>query len=154
IESFPLTRTYHTTPWQTPDGDYVQLPVYDTLRPLLQDFYTPPTSNQVVLEGANILVYNGTSTENLDIVAAERLGWDGIGAIAGGAADNANYTETMLIDYKGSSKGGTRNEIAGILNVKPENIIISPDASREADFEVILGSNYSSCTFSVLPVTG
>ncbi len=154
IESFPMVRTYHTTPWQTPSGDYVQLPVYDTMRQLLQDFYTPPTSSQIVLEGANIRVYNGTSTENLDIVAAERLGWDGLGAIAAGGADNADHTDTMLIDYKGSSKGGSRSEIARILNVKPENIIVSPDANREADFEVILGSNYSSCTFAVLPVTG
>jgi anionic cell wall polymer biosynthesis LytR-Cps2A-Psr (LCP) family protein len=38
IENFNMIRTYHTTPWQTPDGDFVQLPNYDPIRALLEDF--------------------------------------------------------------------------------------------------------------------
>jgi LCP family protein required for cell wall assembly len=152
IENFALVRTYHTTPWQTPDGDYVQLPNYETLRPLLEDFYQPPTDSQIVVEGARIRVFNGTTNANWDRVAAERLGWDGLVAVASGAADRTDYTDTVLIDYVGGSKGSSRGEIARILNVKPENIIISPDPNREVDFDVMLGSNYSSCTFAVLPV--
>lgn len=154
IENFALVRTYHTTPWQPPSGEFVQLPVNDTLRPLLQDFYQPPTDNQIRLEGAHIRVHNGTANANWDRVAAERLAWDGLNAIAAGSADNADYTDTILIDYEGGSKGSSRNEIAQILNVRAENIHIEPDANREVDFDVIIGSNYNSCTFSVLPVEG
>lgn len=152
IENFALVRTYHTTPWQTPDGDYVQLPVYDTLRPLLEDFYQPPTNSQIVVEGARIRVFNGTPNADWDRVAAERLAWDGLLATAAGAAERTDYTDTVLIDYVGGSKGSSRGEIARILNVKPENIVISPDPNREVDFDVILGSTYNSCTFAVLPV--
>lgn len=154
IENFALTRTYHTTPWQTPSGDYVQLPVYDTLRTLLEDFYRPPTDSQILIEGAQINVYNGTENTSWDIVAADRLGWDGLLAAPMGPADRTDYTDTVLIDYTGSSKGSSRAEISSILNVKPENIRIEPDSNRTADFGVILGSNYNSCTFSVLPVEG
>jgi LCP family protein required for cell wall assembly len=153
IESFPLVRTYHTTPWQTPSGDFVQLPVYDTLRMLLDDFYTPPTTSQLVLDAAEIRVYNGTTHADWDRVAAERLGWDGLQAIAAGSADQIDHARTVLIDYKGGSKGSSRGEIARILNIRPENILISPDPARDVDFEVILGDDYSSCTFSVLPVS-
>ena len=64
-------------PWQPPDGSYVQLPVYDTMRQLLTDFYTPPTENQLVVRRASLAVYNGSGNTNWDRVAAERLAWDG-----------------------------------------------------------------------------
>jgi LCP family protein required for cell wall assembly len=154
IENFALVRTYHTLPWQPPSGDFVQLPIYETLRPLLEDFYRPPTQSQILLEGARIRVLNGTDNNNWDRVAASRLGWDGLNAIAAGQAERTDYVDTVLIDYSGQSKGSSRSEIASILNVKSANILIDPDSNREADFEVILGSSYNSCTFAVLPVEG
>jgi hypothetical protein len=154
IENFALVRTYHTTSWQPPNGDFIQLPVYATLIPLLQDFYQPPTDSQIALEGARIRVLNGTENANWDRVAASRLGWDGLNAFADGTADQTNYMDTILTDFTGQNKGSSRNEIAKILNVLPDNILINPDANRDVDFEVVLGSNYNSCTFSVLPVEG
>ena len=154
IENFALVRTYHTTPWQTPSGDYVQLPVYETLRPLLEDFYQPPTESQILLEGARIRVLNGTANASWDQVAASRLNWDGLNAFGAGVADRADYADTILTDFTGQSKGSSRSKIADILNVRPENVIIDPDANRDVDFEVVIGSNYDSCTFSVLPVDG
>jgi polyisoprenyl-teichoic acid--peptidoglycan teichoic acid transferase len=146
IENFNFRRLYHTTPWQPPDGVNVQLPVYDTIRPMLEDFYSPPTESQVRLEGASIRVMNGTSNADWDRVAADRLGYSGFVASAAGAADNANYSDTILIDYTGQSKGSSLQDIARILNVRPENIRVQPDPNREVDFEVILGANYTSCT--------
>jgi LCP family protein required for cell wall assembly len=154
IEHFTFARLYHTTPWTTPDGSNVQLPNYDAVRELLTDFYTPPTESQVILEGAQIVVYNGTGNTDWDRVAAERLGWDGFSAVASGAADRTDYAETVLIDHTGQTKGSSLQEIARILNVRPENILLEPDPNRQADFEVILGSNYNSCTFAVLPIEG
>ncbi len=154
IENFALVRTYHTTPWQTPDGDYVQLPVYETLRPILEDFYTPPTESQINVEGASVAVYNGSSIENFDQVAAQRLAWEGINAFAMGPADQTDLTQSLLIDYNGSSKGSSLELIARTLNVLPENIQIDPQAEREYDFQVILGSDFTSCPANrgVLPV--
>lgn len=153
IESFTLRRLYDTTPWQPPSGDYVQLPVYEHILERLMDMYTPPTGSQVALEGARISVMNGTALSNLDRVAAQSLGDRGFAAVASGNADTTDYAATVLIDYTGSSKGSSRNELAGLLNVSAENIRIEPDPNRTADFAVILGANYSSCTSTqVLPV--
>lgn len=152
MEQFTLRRLYDTTPWQTPDGDYVQLPVYEHILELLNDMYTPPTESQIQREGAQIAILNGTRIENLDRVAAERLGWSGFSAAASGTADNTGYTDTILIDRTGQTKGSSLQEIAKILNVRPENVQVEPDPNRSADFEVILGANYNSCTFNVLPV--
>jgi LCP family protein required for cell wall assembly len=152
IESYTLTRTYHTSPWQTPEGDFVQLPVYDTLRPLLEDFYRPPTDSQILVEGATIDVFNGTSNADWDIVASDRLGWEGFRSTAMGSAAPSESGETILIDYTGQSKNNSRAEIARILSVHSENILIQPDPDRTADFGVILGNNYTSCDAGVLPV--
>lgn len=155
IESFTLARLYHTTPWTTAGGENVQLPVYDTIRQTLVDFYSPATTSQLVSEGATIRVLNGSPNADWDRVASERLGWDGFNALAGGAADRADYADTLLIDYTGRTKGSSLEQIARTLNVRPENIRLEPNANREVDFEVILGGSYNSCTEAgVLPVSG
>lgn len=152
IESFTLIPTYHTTSWTAPDGANVQLPVYDTLVPLLEDFYTPPTDNQVAVRGSTIRVFNGTDNENLDIVAAERLQYSGFAAYAVGESEDGLSDVTQLIDYTGQTKGSSSYEIADILSVPAADILQEPDPNRAADFDVILGENYNSCTFGVLPV--
>lgn len=155
IDNYNLIRTYHTTPWQTPSGDYVQLPVYETLRPLLEDFYRPPTDSQLVVEGVRVNVFNGTDNPNWDLVAADTLRWEGLAAIAQGpAADGQDYPQTILIDYTGSSKDSKRSDIISALNIAPDNVMIQPDANRTVDFEVFVGSNYNSCKGAVLPVSG
>ncbi len=153
IRNYTLVRDVHTTSWQTPDGSFVQLPLYENLRPLLEDFYRAPASTQLLVEGATIAVYNGTENSSWDFVAADRLAWEGFRAMAMGAADTVDIEETILIDHTGQQKGSSLLEIARILNVRNENIRIEPDPNRVADFEVITGSNYNSCTVGgVLPV--
>jgi polyisoprenyl-teichoic acid--peptidoglycan teichoic acid transferase len=152
IESYTLIYTYHTTPWQTAAGDSVQLPNYETMRPLLEDFYMPPSDSRLSLSGATIAVYNGTSNEFWDYVAVERLAWDGFMAYAAGPAENVEYSDSVIIDYTGQQKGSNLYEIAATLNILPENIIIDPQADRVADYGVFLGANYDSCPDGVLPV--
>jgi LCP family protein required for cell wall assembly len=151
IENFRLIRTYHTQPWQPPDGAFVQLPVRETVFDLMVDFYTPPTSNQLSLTNASIRVVNGTTNDQWDRLVAERLGWSNIGASAGGAADRTDYGSTVVIDYTGSDKGSILSLVLNAVNARPENVIVQPDANREVDFEVIVGADYSSCTGAVLP---
>jgi polyisoprenyl-teichoic acid--peptidoglycan teichoic acid transferase len=154
IDTFTLIRTYHTAPWQPPDGQNVQLPLYDTMRPLLEDFYTPPSANQTAVAAPTVLVQNGTANANWDRVAADRLGWVGFAATPNGAADNANYSDTILIDYTGQEKGSAVEQIAQALNIAPQNIRVEPRADRVADYQVIIGSTYNSCTVGgVLAVT-
>lgn len=153
IESFNLIRTYHTQPWQTPDGDFVQLPLYDTLRPMLEDFYLAPTENQLSVQAATIAVYNGTDQAGLDAVAADRLAWEGFNAVAMGAWETSDYTRTTLIDYTGATKGSSLTAIATALNITPDDVIIDPRSDAPTDFAIIVGSGYNSCPQGgVLPV--
>jgi hypothetical protein len=154
IRNFTFIPTYHTNSWTAPDGANVQIPVADTVAQLMNDFYRPPSNNQLLLRGASIAVYNGTSNPLWDRVASERLLWEGFAAVAMGTAEETTATETVLIDYTGQQKGGSVREIARILNVKPENVLSQPNPDRTTDFAVILGANYNSCQGGVIDVTG
>lgn len=150
IESFRFIRWYHTTPWQPPDGQNVQLPNPDEVYQLMVDFYTPPSPNQLALRDASIKVVNGTGNPDWDKVAVQRLAWSNIGSVAAGAADNADYPTTVVIDYTGSSKGSSLAPIVDALNITQANVIVEADAEREYDYEVIVGDDYNSCTGFVI----
>ncbi|MDZ4765277.1 MAG: LCP family protein [Chloroflexota bacterium] len=152
IEQFRFRRLYDTDPWQPPDGSYVQVPIYDHILEMLNDFYTAPTESQITAVGVPIRVWNGTTNENWDRIAAESLGWDGFAAVAAGAATEPS-AQTLLIDYTGSERGSSRTTIAASLNIAPENVRIQPDPNRTVDYEVIIGTDYNSCDEpGILPV--
>lgn len=152
IESFTLIPTYHTQSWTTPDGSNVQLPIYETLIPLLEDFYTPPSVSQVDVQSATVRVLNGTSKPFFDYVGMERLRNEGFNAFADGDASTISEAQTTIIDRSGQTKGSRLLELQSLLNVSNENIIIEPDPNRVADYEVILGETYNSCVGGVLEV--
>jgi polyisoprenyl-teichoic acid--peptidoglycan teichoic acid transferase len=151
IRSYTFDLGYHTLPITVTGNDGVAMnvhqPLFDLMQPVLQAFYRPPSNSQVLVEGATIAVYNATDNLDWDRVAAQRLGWEGFRASWYGEAETNDQEETILIDRTGQQKGSSLNEIASVLNVRPENIRVEPDPNREADFEVILGDNYNSCTY-------
>lgn len=149
IENFTLIRTYHTTPWQPPSGDFVQLPVYEPIQQLLDDFYNPPTQSQVELSGPLVYVYNGTTNADWDLVAADRLQWEGFNAVAAGAADE-KVANSILIDKIAEEKGSVVLDIRTAMNIRQDNVRVEPDPNREADYIVIVGDNYDSCTGTVV----
>lgn len=153
IENYTFIRTYHTTPWQTPSGDFVQLPNYEPIADLMFDFYHPPTSSRIALSGRTIAIYNGTDNPNWDIIAAERLRWEGINAIAMGTAEE-KVADTRLIDLTGEDKGSPVPSIQRFLNIRPDQVEVQPNPNRQYDYVVVIGANYNSCTYGVVPVGG
>ncbi len=151
IETYRLIRTYHTQPWQPPDGQFVQLPIYEPVFDLMTDFYTPPTDNQVTLRSARVQVLNGTANANFDRVASERLGEANFAATAGGDFSNTAESTTYVIDYTGSEKGSSLAEILKTLNLTEASVRVQPDANRTFDYEVVVGADYNACGGAVLP---
>lgn len=146
IENHFFRKGIETIAW-SPDGvTNVQLPdpTGGMLR-LLEAFLQPPTQNRLRLENARIEIYNGSPNENWDLVAADRLVWEGFAPAAMGAADSTDYPDTVIYDYTGTSKGSSLGDLVSLLNIRPENIIAQPDANRTVDFKIILGATYNSC---------
>lgn len=154
IESFTMIRTYHTLPWQPPSGpfagQFVQLPNYEPIHQLFEDFYQPPTSSQLQVSAARVAVYNGTSNKDWDIVASERLRNAGLNAYAAGVADQTNVTDTQVIDFAALDRGSPLPLILEELNINGANVTVQPDPQRTVDYQVIVGANYNSCAGDVL----
>ncbi len=146
IENHFFRKNIETVAW-SPDGvTNVQLPHPDGgMNTLITNFLQPPTQNRVRLENARIEIYNGTPNDGWDMVATDRLVWEGFAPYPMGPADTTDYTDTVIYDYTGTSKGSSLNQLLSILNIRPENVIYEPDADRTTDFRIILGANYNSC---------
>lgn len=153
VASFTFKKTHHTTQWTTPEGWLVLLPNKEEVARLMQALYTPPSKYQAVLTGPSIAIYNGSGEENWDIVASERLRWEGYNAIAlGPPVDGDDYPSNLLTDRVGAEKGSLVPGILRALNMTQEQVDVNASADREYDYEVIIGRDYESCTFGVLPL--
>lgn len=158
IEAFGLIRGYHTMPYTPSEGNYagqnVQLLESEPIYNLLVDFYTPPPASRLSMAGSTIAVYNGTTRENLDLVASERLRGAGMNSYAAGVAETQDYSTSILIDYAAQSRGSLTGDISHELNIRNDNISTEPNPERTDDYVVIIGEDYNSCHGSVLPVDG
>lgn len=155
VASFTFKKNYHTVQWTTRDGWLVLLPQREAVAQLMQALYTPPSKYQSVLTGPSIAVYNASGEENWDIVASERLRWDGYNAIALGAlADGKDYASNQLTDRAATVKGSLVPGILSALNMDLEQVEVDASADRDYDYEVIIGRDYESCTYGVLPLDG
>ena len=153
VQNLTFIRNYHAKNWRTPGGDSVLLPQPEPIADLMRDFYTPPSSNQLALAGSTIAVYNASGNENWDIVATERLRWDGYNAIAmGDAAEGAIVDSSRLIDHVASSKGSLIPRLTKALNLTNKQVETRADPMRQYDYQVLIGRDYESCTYGVLPI--
>ena len=129
------------------------LPQPETIADLLRDFYTPPSRNQLAIAGSTIAVINASGYDNWDIVATERLRWDGFNAIAmGESPDKAVLHSSRLIDHVASSKGSLVPRLRKALNLTNKQVDAQADPMRQYDYEVFIGKDYESCTYGVLPI--
>lgn len=106
----------------------------------------PSSQNYIISNTASVEVRNGTSTNRLDEVAADRLILNGIDAIATGPADARNYSKTVIYDFTGRQKTSQLLWMQRNLHVADVDIIVQPDPNRLFDYVVILGNDYQSCT--------
>jgi LCP family protein required for cell wall assembly len=146
IENHFFRLDIETTSWTTPDGENAQVPnPSGAMISLIQNFLTPPTVNQVVTDASSITIYDGSGmAAQWDVVAADRLVWDGLLGTPAGAYSEV-IPQTIVIDYTGATKGSSLETLVTALNVNPSTVQFQPDPNRTTDFEVILGQDYNSC---------
>ncbi len=155
VQNYTFRKIYHTRNWTTPDGWLVLLPNREAVTELMQALYTPPSKYQAALAGPRIAVYNASGEENWDIVASERLRWGGYNAIALGRLDTGeDFPSNQLIDHVAAEKGNLVPRILRALNMSEDQVILAVKADRDFDYVVIIGNDYESCTFGVLPLDG
>lgn len=132
--------------WQTPQGAAVLVPNREAIRAELVKFFTPPTANTLLRERPTVAIYNGSGNPDWDRVAAERLAWEGFTPQDMGEDERTNLTR--IYDHTGGAKPHSLRLLMRALNVSAKNVIEQPDPNTDTDFKVVLGANYSACTFN------
>jgi LCP family protein required for cell wall assembly len=147
IRSFVITSEY-LIPWDDPStetNDYYLLPKTGVIEQYLFQAMQPPAHNYVVTTSSSVEVRNGTTTERLDEVGADRLRWRGLNASPTGPADGSGYTQTVIYDFTGSGRSTQLQLMQAELRVSDANVISQPDPARTVDYVVVLGADYQSC---------
>ena len=150
-------RSYVTTGdmvvnWNNPqNGAQVLLPVPEEMQRVLAQAMRPPAANYAAEQTALVEVRNGTETERLDEVAADRLGQEGLLATASGPTGD-QIPFTVIYDYTGRVKADQLVTIQQALRVPDENVIVQLDPNRTVDYLVIIGADYQSCTWRGAPL--
>lgn len=115
---------------------------------IVQAFLSPPTSNRLYQEHPRIELVNQTSHADMDLIASERLSWEGFVPIIGEATIGYRASETTIYDFTGVTKGSSLAVLQRVLGVPLSNVVYVPDPDREVDYRIILGENYDSCTYA------
>ena len=105
---------------------------------------SPPAGNRA-LNQPRVEVYNASSRPDMELVAAERLGWEGFLIVGAGKADIPVQDKTQIFDFAVTPKGSPISRLSGIFNVAKNDIIAQPDPSSPAQARIVLGDNYNSC---------
>ncbi len=132
------------------DGQQILEPKSDEIRALRDQVFSTdspiqpllPTGDPKVMsknENAKVSILNGTTTSGLAARTKDYLVSQGINVTA---TDNAQqvYDTTTIIDYTG--KVYTRQYLAQLMNVKPDNIFSRYDPNSQVDIAVLLGSDW------------
>jgi len=140
---------HYTQFWETPGGQQVLIPLRDSIRELRDYIFTTKAplpqqasdaATRLADEAATIEVLNGTLTEGLAGLTAERLQQQNIQIARTDNADRSDYPESLIIVYTG--KTYTANYLVGILGLPPTAVVHGADPAAEYDISVILGADY------------
>ncbi len=137
VLTWPIVRSYRRA-----DGASVLLPTEKTLS-FIAEALAPPASNQAQMRPP-VEVYNATGRADMELVAAERLIWEGFNVISLGTLDE-RFPRTQIINYLTTSKGSPIPRLKTIFNVEDHDVIGQADPSSPAVARVVLGENYDSC---------
>jgi len=150
VASYTFRQNIEAIPWTSPNGGSVLLPERDAVIDLMRRFMLPPTANQLALEHATIEVLNASGIPGFDRVAADRLSVEGFVPTILPPTD-LRQEYTTIYDYTGRSKGSSLGLLQSVLRINEQGIVVEPNPNRSADFRVVIGRQYRSCTYGVIP---
>ena len=140
----------HVRGWVTPQGASVVLPRQDTIKAMLDSFYTPVDPDQLdTVDKVRVRVLNGSQRRQAEQLAAAALSWEGFKVVDSGPADRLDYAQTSILVYTGNRVAG--EQVARALGVPLLAVqdltgtVEQPDPTKPVDIVVILGRDYDPC---------
>jgi polyisoprenyl-teichoic acid--peptidoglycan teichoic acid transferase len=125
------------------DGAMVLLPTSDTIA-YIAEALSPPAGNRAQTR-PRVEVYNASGRKDMELVATERLSWEGFLVVASGELTDTVEAKTQIVDYTVTPKGSPIPRLASIFNVRKDYITPQLDPSSPTAARIVLGKDYNSC---------
>jgi LCP family protein required for cell wall assembly len=138
VITWPIVRSFTRG-----DGASVLISTDQTI-PYIAEALAPPAGNQTQ-NRPKVEVINGSSREEMELVAAERLGWEGFQVTKVDVLEGDRFPNTQIINYSTTRKGSPLARLQDVFRVNGDNVLSQPDPSSEAVARVVLGEDYNSC---------
>ncbi len=149
IARYSGTTGVHYEAFKTPDdGREVVLPNRVAMIDLVESFLTPPTENRLGRQALTVDVVDVSAYGlGFDLVAADRLAWEGFSARVLPVPSGSLAELTVVYDYTGQVKSSALDGLTQVLRVSDSQVISLPDPNRTTDFLVEIGRAYNSCVY-------
>jgi hypothetical protein len=138
VITWPIVRSFTRG-----DGASVLIPTEQTI-PYIAEALAPPAGNQTQ-NRPKVEVINGSSKPQMELVAAERLGWEGFQVVKVDVLEGDRFSNTQIINYSTTRKGSPLARLREVFRVNGDNVLSQPDPSSESVARVVLGEDYNSC---------
>jgi LCP family protein required for cell wall assembly len=132
------------TPWTTPYGGAVFLPQWEKIEPIVAEAMAPVPEARLGRTYMPVEVWNGTSEQDWDLLAADRLYRAGFVPVVSDA-DRLDYALTQLIVFSERVKGTGVGYLQQMFRIPDDRVLHQPDGSSDFGFRLILGADYQTC---------
>jgi LCP family protein required for cell wall assembly len=142
IRSYYL-ETNVLTRWTNPYGQVMHVPNLPAVYALVDEAMGPPPPEDEARQEVLVEVWNGTNTDSLDQLAAERLHYAGYTSQIE-EADRTDYEHTRLFDFR-SKDDGQAEELQALFGIQAEYFAAVPDESLPYELLLIVGDDFDPC---------
>jgi LCP family protein required for cell wall assembly len=133
-------------PWTTPYGGAVFLPRWEGIESIVAEAMAPIPEARLGRTYMPVEVWNGTSNQDWDMLAMDRLLRAGFPAVVG-EPDRRDYAQTQLIVFSTCIKGTGAGYLQQEFHISDDQVIHEPDESSTFGFRLIVGADYQTCPY-------
>lgn len=131
------------TPWITPGGADVLIPNTELIQEMIKKALAPSESQQE-RQTIKIEIQNGSSHDNWDALAAQRLNYAGYTA-SFHPADNRKHAQTLLYDLTPEQDRTRTSSLLAILGLPDSALVSVPRTNPTTPYAIIIGDDYAPC---------
>ena len=151
IRQFRFEQEVDVHAWRTPNGEAVQIPDREQVSQLIEHFMQPAADSRLNAAPVRIEIVNASGVPDMDHVVFDMLSWRGLVATVVPSTGLEYQRDTTVIDYYGSIKGSRLPDLLDALRIDSSQVVSTPSAERLVEYRVVLGGDFRSCQFAVLP---
>ncbi|RMG95246.1 MAG: LytR family transcriptional regulator [Chloroflexi bacterium] len=137
-----------TQSWTTPEGAYVQLPIWEGDNKMKETFsrlFRPPSLSRANHAPIFVEVINTTNNPDLARLAADNLAWYGFIPVISPDKPDEN-SQTRLIYYGPNFKGSYDWLISWVFGMSKSDIeLVTDNEAYPYNYQVFLGNDYDPC---------